>query len=33
VRVVTEKLNLYPLYFEDWVHKLIRQARKNASAS
>jgi len=32
VRVVTEKLNLYPLYFEDWVYRLIQKARKNASA-
>ncbi|MBN2131844.1 MAG: hypothetical protein JW741_20255 [Sedimentisphaerales bacterium] len=32
VRVVTEKLNLYPLYFEDWVYTLIQKARTNASA-
>ena len=32
VQLTTERLNLYPLYFEDWVHKLIRQARQNASA-
>jgi hypothetical protein len=26
----SEKMNLYPLYFEDWVYDLIRQARRNA---
>jgi len=31
VRLATEKLNIYPLYFEEWVEKLIRRARKNAS--
>ncbi|MEN6578828.1 MAG: hypothetical protein ABFD90_20965 [Phycisphaerales bacterium] len=28
----SEKMNLYPLYFEDWVYDLIRQARQNATA-
>jgi hypothetical protein len=32
VRLATEKMNLYPLFFEDWVYKLLRRARKNASA-
>jgi len=27
----TERMNLYPLYFEDWVYDLIRQARENAT--
>ncbi len=31
VRLATEKMNLYPLYFEDWAYKLLRRARKNAS--
>jgi len=31
VRLATEKLNLYPLYFEDWVHRLMRSARENAA--
>lgn len=26
VRLASEKLNLYPLYFEDWVYKLMRKA-------
>jgi hypothetical protein len=26
----SEKMNLYPLYFEDWVYDLMRQARRNA---
>jgi hypothetical protein len=30
LRVATEKLNVYPLYFEEWVYRLIRQARENA---
>jgi hypothetical protein len=33
VQLTTEKLNLYPLYFEDWVYRLIGQARQNASTS
>lgn len=32
VRLATEKMNLYPLFFEDWVYRLLRRARKNASA-
>lgn len=27
----SEKMNLYPLYFEDWVHDLLRKARRNAA--
>jgi hypothetical protein len=23
-------MNLYPLYFEDWVYDLLRRARQNA---
>lgn len=26
----SEKMNLYPLYFEDWVYDLMRRARRNA---
>lgn len=32
VRLATETMNLYPLFFEDWVYKLMRKAKKNASA-
>lgn len=32
VRLATEKMNLYPLFFEDWVSRLMRKARENASA-
>ena len=32
VRLATEKMNLYPLFFEDWVYKLLRKAKKNSSA-
>ncbi|MBP7050742.1 MAG: hypothetical protein KBE65_06995 [Phycisphaerae bacterium] len=31
IQWASEKMNLYPLYFEDWVCDLIRQARKNAT--
>lgn len=31
LQLATEKLNLYPLYFEDWVRELMRKARHNAS--
>jgi len=27
----SEKMSLYPLYFEDWVYDLIRRARRNAN--
>ncbi|HSW01266.1 MAG TPA: hypothetical protein VLI39_13910 [Sedimentisphaerales bacterium] len=30
IRWASEKMNLYPLYFEDWVYDLMRQARRNA---
>ncbi len=33
LHLATERLHLYPLYFEDWVHDLIQKARQNASAS
>jgi len=32
VRLATERMNLYPLFFEDWVYKLLRRAKKNTSA-
>lgn len=32
MRLATEKMNLYPLFFEDWLSRLIRKARENASA-
>jgi len=32
VRLATEKMNLYPLFFEDWVYKLLHRAKRNASA-
>ena len=32
VRLATEKMNLYPLFFEDWVSRLMRKARENALA-
>ena len=28
VRLASEKLNLYPLFFEDWVYKLMLKAAK-----
>ncbi|MBN1359363.1 MAG: hypothetical protein JW993_02175 [Sedimentisphaerales bacterium] len=33
LHLATERLNLYPLYFEDWVYNLMEQARRNAAAS
>jgi hypothetical protein len=33
LHLATERLHLYPLYFEDWVYDLIQKARQNASAS
>lgn len=33
LHLATERLNLYPLYFEDWVHDLLQKARRNASAT
>lgn len=32
VQWASEKMNLYPLYFDDWVYDLIRKARRNASS-
>jgi hypothetical protein len=32
IQLATEKLNLYPFHFEDWVHDLMRRARHNATA-
>ncbi len=31
IQWASEKMNLYPLYFEDWVHTLMRKARRNAT--
>ena len=31
LQMASEKLNLYPLYFEDWVCELVRKARRNAA--
>ncbi len=28
LRLASEKLNIYPLYFEDWIYKLLRKATK-----
>jgi len=33
IQWASEKMNLYPLYFEDWVHTLMRKARRNAAPS
>ncbi len=33
LHLATEKLNLYPLYFEDWVHRLMEKAKKNSKIS
>lgn len=32
LRLASEKLNLYPLYFEDWVYRLMQKAKKNSKA-
>ncbi|MBN1507425.1 MAG: hypothetical protein JW955_11295 [Sedimentisphaerales bacterium] len=32
VRLATEKMNLYPLFFEDLAYALLRRAKKNAGA-
>lgn len=31
IQLASEKMNLYPLYFEDWVYDLMRKARRNAN--
>jgi hypothetical protein len=33
LQLATEKLNLYPLHFESWVHELMHKARHNAAPS
>ncbi|MBN1458743.1 MAG: hypothetical protein JXA57_04350 [Armatimonadetes bacterium] len=33
LHLATERLNLYPLYFEDWVYDLMQKARDNARES
>jgi hypothetical protein len=30
LRLATEKMNLYPLFFEDWVCRLVHKAEENA---
>ena len=32
LQLATEKLHLYPLFFEDWLHNLIQKAQQNAAA-
>jgi len=32
IQLATEKLNLYPIHFEDWVYDLMHKARQNAAA-
>jgi len=29
IRLASEKMHLYPLYFEDWVYKLMKKAKQN----
>ncbi len=31
LQLATEKIHLYPLFFEDWVHNLMQKAQENAS--
>lgn len=31
LQLATEKLNLYPLFFEDWVYRLMKKAEKNSA--
>lgn len=31
LQLATEKINLYPLHFEDWVYKLMHNAQRNAA--
>lgn len=33
LQLATEKINLYPMYFEDWVYKLMHKAQRNAAES
>ena len=33
LQLATEKINLYPLFFEDWVDTLMKKAQDNASAT
>lgn len=30
IQLASEKMNLYPIHFEDWVYTLMRKARRNA---
>ena len=32
IRVASEKLHLYPMFFEDWVYDLMRQAKKGTTS-
>ena len=31
LQLATEKINLYPMHFEDWVYRLMRKAQHNAA--
>ena len=31
LQLATEKIHLYPLFFEDWVHSLMQKAQENAA--
>lgn len=33
LQLATEKINLYPMYFEDWVYKLMHKAQRNAEST
>lgn len=33
IRLASEKLHLYPLFFEDWVYRLMRKAKQNQKAA
>ncbi len=33
IRLASEKMNLYPLYFEDWVYKLLKRAARKPKKS
>jgi hypothetical protein len=31
LQLASEKLHLYPMYFEDWVYKLMRKAKRRSA--
>ncbi len=33
LQLATEKINLYPMHFEDWVYKLMHKAQRNAEST